>query len=885
MLPSSPVFGTLPLSFRYSGLPGAVVLPNLGAAYPTSSATYPTANCGATIVDGNYDCASVAARTPPEKFSGDSIFGANRQVPPQPNAASGTVAGFAPMLPGMTQNLPGRVPRALWFRTTEGTGDTIGITSRTRYDRDRALLIYNHSWPSISSSGSNLANLNTPGRLVLPDTVCIDTATGGVDARCQTGTTSLINLNLPANPHYPSTNTSATGTAATRPASSYAICGVNGVSQNYQSRQVAPSSDITGGSCPTNNGSPRGAIATAMGTTANGFRNNNLDPESPTFRGQGSTVVGFVSPAPIVTGQEVGGNKLITIEAANTYEINKVNVINLTGLDTSVSPPTGVWNQACPVSNQTTPKTISGILRLKANPNQPSPVFVLRSCSTQDLALDSLKLQLDGVEPNNVFWVVPRTNAAGANARALTITTSSPDSANVVTGGSGYAIGDVLTVTGGSGTATQLTVSAVSTGAITAVTVSTPGSYTSFPANPVTVTGGGGAGATFNLNSGTVLSGNFLGFMPATGTADRTQATTLNIKNTAASPSANISLRSARFLGFRAFSAGALTAPNPGGEGSDGVDSLALVSAMTTTDQPIVLPVLQLHSPTANAAGGSGTMPQPNLGGPAPINNSLTGEPVGTGSTGQAATGQWLQRATDSEINVYFVAGITPSRSKVAYTTSIAANSPNFNTAVTTAETGGGLHNFIRLIENWTNRNLTILGGFIQNTRSSLATSPFSVTAPYGNAVNSFDSSDTQTLFINPVDNIRATQSLSNFRKEYQSETTQKLPYYAPPNRLWGFDVGLLTQAADRFAERFATPIPGANEFLREVDGNDPWVKALLCAAQPGIDANTPFNDLTVPSPTNPGAEIREGTRPDAYKAFALGAEDRPAGCDPLDYN
>jgi hypothetical protein len=75
-------------------------------------------------------------------------------------------------------------------------------------------------------------------------------------------------------------------------------------------------------------------------------------------------------------------------------------------------------------------------------------------------------------------------------------------SATVFNGGTGYAVGNVLTVVGGlPTTATQLTVTSVSGGVITGVSVSTAGSYTygNNPLNCAGVTGGSGTGATFIL--------------------------------------------------------------------------------------------------------------------------------------------------------------------------------------------------------------------------------------------------------------------------------------------------------------------------------------------------------------------------------------------------
>ena len=70
----------------------------------------------------------------------------------------------------------------------------------------------------------------------------------------------------------------------------------------------------------------------------------------------------------------------------------------------------------------------------------------------------------------------------------------------IVNGGSSYVATNPLTVQGGtSSTATVITVDAVDGGVITQASITTPGDYTVLPANPVSVTGGAGTGATFNL--------------------------------------------------------------------------------------------------------------------------------------------------------------------------------------------------------------------------------------------------------------------------------------------------------------------------------------------------------------------------------------------------
>jgi len=73
--------------------------------------------------------------------------------------------------------------------------------------------------------------------------------------------------------------------------------------------------------------------------------------------------------------------------------------------------------------------------------------------------------------------------------------------ATVVAGGTGYAVGNTLTVVGGLGQIdVELTVTTIGGGgAITGVSISNAGQYTEIPTNPVSVTGGAGSAATFNL--------------------------------------------------------------------------------------------------------------------------------------------------------------------------------------------------------------------------------------------------------------------------------------------------------------------------------------------------------------------------------------------------
>lgn len=77
----------------------------------------------------------------------------------------------------------------------------------------------------------------------------------------------------------------------------------------------------------------------------------------------------------------------------------------------------------------------------------------------------------------------------------------------IVTGGSGYVAGNVLTVSGGTGTPPTIHVDTVDgSGAVLTATVQSQGSLSVLPSNPASVTGGSGTGATFTLNW-TILTG------------------------------------------------------------------------------------------------------------------------------------------------------------------------------------------------------------------------------------------------------------------------------------------------------------------------------------------------------------------------------------------
>ena len=148
-----------------------------------------------------------------------------------------------------------------------------------------------------------------------------------------------------------------------------------------------------------------------------------------------------------------------------------------------------------------------------------------------------------------------------------------------------------------------------------------------------------------------------------------------------------------------------------------------------------------------------------------------------------------MQTATETTFNLIAAAGDTPARP---------------------IEDNGGLHNFVRFMENWNPTGGTgdaikarISGSFIQVKRSAYATAPFSTSL--------------------------STQS-DDFKYKIQGNNS-RTPFYLAPTRQWGYDVALLSQSPDLFAQKLVTiPDDLPNEYFREVGRDDAWVANLLCA-------------------------------------------------------
>jgi hypothetical protein len=148
--------------------------------------------------------------------------------------------------------------------------------------------------------------------------------------------------------------------------------------------------------------------------------------------------------------------------------------------------------------------------------------------------------------------------------------------------------------------------------------------------------------------------------------------------------------------------------------------------------------------------------------------------------------------ATGTRINAIIVSGIVPSQAQQSY---------------------GGFHNFPRFIQNWGGQNLYISGSFLQLNFSNYATGPFD------------------------HDALEPGQS---------AISAESIPYYSPPNRRWGYDVGLQYAPAGPVARRFVTIGSNWSEYYKELPVDDPYVANLRCAKVGGTRV---INDTTITCP------------------------------------
>ncbi|WP_293356202.1 MULTISPECIES: hormogonium polysaccharide biosynthesis protein HpsA [unclassified Microcoleus] len=222
--------------------------------------------------------------------------------------------------------------------------------------------------------------------------------------------------------------------------------------------------------------------------------------------------------------------------------------------------------------------------------------------------------------------------------------------------------------------------------------------------------------------------------------------------------------------------------------------------------QPLLMPFLQIRNVSATATNPAG---------------GLTSRVTG-----------WISQAENTTFNLLMATGDTPS--------------VNINGAV--GDQNGGLQNLPRFLENWNGGSFTtnIKGSFIQLNRSAFSTAPYqsilAATPPGSVAADNIKS----VFGLSTAPSLLPPGSFAN----YNTPGAGLFPYFTPPNRNWGYDVGLLPQPPDLFTQKFTTPPSRSQpaEFFREVPRNDEWVKTLMCGIR---------DDGTVSGGTTPATSSR----------------------------
>lgn len=111
---------------------------------------------------------------------------------------------------------------------------------------------------------------------------------------------------------------------------------------------------------------------------------------------------------------------------------------------------------------------------------------------------NTVSFTVSGVQPDSEVRIYDKSDTTIELAGSESVA-GSLQSFSIISGGTGYSVSDVLTLSGGTfTTAAQITVTAVSSGVITAANITTAGSYTVPPDTPASLTGGTGSGATIN---------------------------------------------------------------------------------------------------------------------------------------------------------------------------------------------------------------------------------------------------------------------------------------------------------------------------------------------------------------------------------------------------
>ena len=267
---------------------------------------------------------------------------------------------------------------------------------------------------------------------------------------------------------------------------------------------------------------------------------------------------------------------------------------------------------------------------------------------------------------------------------------------------------------------------------------------------------------------------------------------------------------------------------------SDG--SRVPIPTLATASTPIAsLPAVTVPTTNYTYDGSQPLLvPVPQLMGVTAVTGSAPYDPRGIKPVDETG---WIPKAVETTFNLIVGAGDTPSRA-------LDTASGDFN---------GGLQNLPRFLELWrsgtTSISNNIQGSFIQQNRSAFSTAPYQPILPVGYPTAAVDK--LATVFSRSATHTTAPTPLTGSQELITYNTTTgpaRIPYFSPPARNWGYDVGLLSQPPDLFTQKFTTPPKTKpTEYFREVPRNDNWVKTLMCGVTDNAAA-TPATQTLAPA-------------------------------------
>jgi hypothetical protein len=268
-------------------------------------------------------------------------------------------------------------------------------------------------------------------------------------------------------------------------------------------------------------------IVRTKGTGIIAFRTNTVDEQLRVSHT--ASAVNYVQ----VTGAATGGQTTISAQGSDssiTLDITSKNEGNVRLRAAGGNNFEGYYSVATPVNNLGATGSTTGIVPILASRGTDTNIsmaFQPKGTGAINLAAGSRGVNISN--GGTVTAVTITNNGATAYTSHPTPAITAPTTAggvqavatsnmyfnsaiattSIVNGGTGYTVGNVLTVVGGTFTAAAtFTVATVSGGVITGITSTTGGTYSVIPTGTLSVTGGTGTGFTLTINGWAVRSLN-----------------------------------------------------------------------------------------------------------------------------------------------------------------------------------------------------------------------------------------------------------------------------------------------------------------------------------------------------------------------------------------